>query len=175
MISRHAVTGQFEKRTKSWMNGRSHITAFVSRDQELEGIWLGAIRMKIRTNTALPLVCVLFGLLTSSCDKKPAQSTNETPNQPTVQIPPPVTPIKHYHLKGKVVSIDKQGKMLNVDSEAIPGFMDAMTMPYKVKPEGELDKLHPGDVITADLLVQDEGAWLENIAVTGHSSAAATK
>ena len=78
---------------------------------------------------------------------------------------------KHYHLKGKVVSIDQRAKMINVDSETIPGFMDAMTMPYKVKPESELEKLYPGDAISADLLVQDEGAgaWLENIAVTGHS------
>ena len=75
---------------------------------------------------------------------------------------------KQFHLKGKVVSIDDRAKMVNVDSEAIPDFMDAMTMPYKVKPESELDKLHPGDAITADLLVQDEGAWIENINSTGH-------
>ena len=99
----------------------------------------------------------------------------DSSNKPTVVVPPQVKAVKRYHLKGKVVSIDKQGKMLNVDSEAISGFMDAMTMPYKVKPEGELDKLHPGDVITADLLVQDEGAWLENIAVTGHSAATQNK
>ena len=91
-------------------------------------------------------------------------------NQPTVVVPAQGTSAKHYHLKGRVVSADKQGKMLNVDSEAIPGFMDAMTMPYKVKPESELDKLHPGDAITADLLVQDENAWLENVEVTGHPS-----
>lgn len=99
----------------------------------------------------------------------------DSSNKPTVVAPQQVKGVKHYDLKGKVVSIDKQGKMVNVDSEAIPDFMSAMTMPYKVKPEGELDKLHPGDVITADLLVQDEGAWLENIAVAGHSSEPATK
>lgn len=60
--------------------------------------------------------------------------------------------------------------MANIDSEAIPGFMEAMTMPYKVKPEGELDKLSPGDTITADLLVQDENAWIEKVVVTGHAS-----
>jgi Cu/Ag efflux protein CusF len=109
------------------------------------------------------LLLLSFSLgLTVSCDKKPAE--NAAPSS-----------AKHYHLKGKVVSIDKQAKMLNVDSEAIPDFMAAMTMPYKVKPEGELEKLHPGDAITADLLVQDEGAWLENIAVTGHSSPPPTK
>jgi len=74
---------------------------------------------------------------------------------------------KRYHLKGKVVSIDKQGKMANIDSEAIPDFMGAMTMPYTVKPESDLDKLKPGDAVTADVVVQDESAWLENISVTG--------
>jgi Cu/Ag efflux protein CusF len=42
-----------------------------------------------------------------------------------------------------------------------------MTMPYNVKPESDLDKLKPGDAITADVVVQDEKAWLENIAVAG--------
>jgi protein SCO1/2 len=87
----------------------------------------------------------------------------------------PVQSVKRYHLKGKVVSVDQQAKMVNVDSEAIPGFMDAMTMPYQVKPESELDKLSPGDAVTAYVVVQDEKAWLENIAVTAHSGAPASK
>ena len=82
---------------------------------------------------------------------------------------------KRYHLKGKVVSIDKPAKMVNVDAEAIPDFMGAMTMPYTVKPEGELDKLSPGDAITADVVAQDDKYWLENITVTGHSAAPASK
>jgi Cu/Ag efflux protein CusF len=80
------------------------------------------------------------------------------------------SPTKRYHLKGKVVSIDQKSKMANIDSEAIPDFMDAMTMPYTVKPESELDRLKPGDAITADVIVQDEKAWLENIVVTGTAS-----
>jgi protein SCO1/2 len=116
-------------------------------------------KMKTKKSTLFLLASLALCLMAVSCDKKPAQTTAQS--------------AKHYNLKGKIVSIDKQGKMLNVDSEAIPDFMSAMTMPYKVKPESELDELHPGDVITADLLVQDEGAWLENISVTGHSSAPA--
>jgi protein SCO1 len=77
---------------------------------------------------------------------------------------------KHYQLKGKVVSIDERGKMVNIDSEAIPGYMDAMTMPYQVKPESELNNLHPGDQISADLIVQDENAWLENISIISHAA-----
>jgi protein SCO1/2 len=90
-----------------------------------------------------------------SCNKTPTQSHS-----------------KHFDLKGKVVSIDDRAKMVNLDSESIPGFMDAMIMPYKVKPDSELNNLHPGDAITADLLVQDDGAWLENITVISHSPAA---
>ena len=82
---------------------------------------------------------------------------------------------KRYHLKGKVVSIDKESKMLNVDSEAIPDFMEAMTMPYNVKPESEADKLAPGDAITADVVVQDEKSWLENITITGHAPVPTSK
>jgi protein SCO1/2 len=113
-------------------------------------------------------ITILLLVLSSgvSCNKNPLQNPGADTSQ---------TSAKRYHLKGKVVSIDKQAKMVNVDSEAIPGFMDAMTMPYQVKPESNLDKLSPGDAVTADVVVQDERAWLENIAVTGHSDAPASK
>ena len=97
---------------------------------------------------------LVLAALTISCHNSPAQST-----------------ARRYHLKGKVVSIDTQGKMVNVDGEAIPDFMPAMTMPYEVKPESELQKLSPGDTITADVVVQDDKGWLENIVVTRHASA----
>jgi protein SCO1/2 len=107
----------------------------------------------------LILICITFSV---ACNQK---------SQPTVTVPPQATPQpKRYHLKGKVVSVDQKSKMLNVDGEDIPGFMPAMTMPYEVKPETELDKLKPGDAITADVVVQDDKGWLENIAVTGHSA-----
>ncbi len=106
---------------------------------------------------AILLLSCTLALTAISCNKKSAESPSQAHS-------------KQFHLKGKVVSVDARAKMVNVDSEAIPGFMDAMTMPYRVKPDSELDKLHPGDAITADLLVQDEGAWIENVEVTGHSS-----
>ena len=100
---------------------------------------------------------------------------NKGENQPTVVMPPQVPAAKRYHLQGKVLSVDKRANMLNVDGEAIPGFMAAMTMPYKVKPATELDKLSPGDAIAADVVVQGDNSWLENIVVTGHSAAPASK
>ncbi len=40
-----------------------------------------------------------------------------------------------------------------IDGEAIPGFMEAMTMPYQLKNPNIISELHPGDTITADVLV----------------------
>jgi protein SCO1/2 len=76
---------------------------------------------------------------------------------------------KRYHLKGTVVSVDQRAHMVNVDADAIPGFMDAMMMPYSVKPASELDRLAAGDAITADVVVQGDNYWLENITITGHT------
>jgi len=100
-------------------------------------------------------------------------SCNKGSHSPGGQIPSQVEPAKRYRFKGKVVSIDQRAKMADIDGDAIPGFMEAMTMPYQVKPADELNKLSAGDTITADVVVQNDEAWLENILVTGHPGAPA--
>lgn len=79
---------------------------------------------------------------------------------------------KRYALKGKVVSIDKNAGTANIDNEPIAGFMDAMVMSYTVKPASMLSQLQPGDSITADVVVEADKYWLENVKVTGHSAPA---
>lgn len=73
---------------------------------------------------------------------------------------------RRYHLKGKVISVDTKNGFVEVDHEAIPGFMAAMTMPYPVHDTRTLTALAEGDEITADVVVTSEGARLENIVVT---------
>jgi protein SCO1 len=82
---------------------------------------------------------------------------------------------KRYALKGKVVSIDKNVGTAIVDNEPILGFMDAMVMSYTIKPASMLSQLQPGDLITADVVVEPDQYWLENVKVTGHSAAPAAK
>jgi len=75
---------------------------------------------------------------------------------------------KVYKLRGKVVSTNSATGEVTVNHEAIPGFMDAMTMPYKLKDPGILSELHPGDTITADVLVSqnpDADILLDHIVV----------
>jgi protein SCO1/2 len=116
---------------------------------------------------AIAAAIILVPLVLISC--------NQGANQPSVPIPSQVQHAKRYHLKGKVVSIDQRAKMASIDAEAIPGFMEAMVMPYPVKPADELNKLSRGDTITADVVVQNDNAWLENVLVTAHAGAPVSK
>jgi len=84
---------------------------------------------------------------------------------------------KRYPFTGRVESIDAQSHSAIIDGDAIPGFMDAMAMPYKFKPSTVLSQLAPGDSISAEVVViepsdkSDNAApdyWLENVKVTAH-------
>jgi protein SCO1/2 len=72
-----------------------------------------------------------------------------------------------YALKGKVVAVDVAQRQVTVAHEDIPGFMPAMTMPYAVleKDAALLRGVHPGDEITATLVVPDSRYWLEDLVV----------
>jgi Cu/Ag efflux protein CusF len=85
------------------------------------------------------------------------------------------TAAKRYPFKGRVISIDKQAANANIENEPIAGFMDPMAMPYTIKPPVELDQLKPGDSVTADVVVEPDKYWLENVQVTGHWQTSADK
>jgi protein SCO1/2 len=60
---------------------------------------------------------------------------------------------KSFTVKGKVLATDPSQGEITLQHEAIPGFMEAMTMPYKLQRGEMVKELHPGDVIRARLLV----------------------
>ncbi len=80
-------------------------------------------------------------------------------------------PAKTYKLHGRVVSIDKLGHQLIVDHDAIPGFMDAMTMPYPVKDDAMLNEVSSGDEIEADLRVQEDKPEIVTLKVLNKTGA----
>ncbi len=82
---------------------------------------------------------------------------------------------RRYHLVGKIVEVQQDQSTLIIDSQAIPGFMDAMTMPYPVRRSSDMAGLGAGDEITADVVVDNEGAYLEHIVVTKKGTGAAPK
>ena len=59
--------------------------------------------------------------------------------------------VKKYHIRGIVVASDAKTGAVTVDTDAIPEYMDAMTMPYTLAQPNIATELHPGDTITATL------------------------
>ncbi len=95
-----------------------------------------------------PLVATLLTLTLTAC------TSRSTP-----------APMQHYALTGKVESIDNPHQTVSVNGDAIPGFMPAMTMDYKVKNPDELKLLKAEDSISATLVKQQDDYWLENIKI----------
>lgn len=86
------------------------------------------------------------------------------------------TTTKRYPFTGRVISVDHAAESVVIDGDAVPGFMEAMAMPYKIKPASTLNHLLPGDSISAEVVVvrkNDESPdyWLENVKVIRHNDA----
>lgn len=81
--------------------------------------------------------------------------------------------VQSFPIRGRVVSVDPATLEVMLAHEAVPGFMEAMTMPYKVDAAAAIGELHPGDTITARLNVEKDSdgdfhhALLDRIVTVG--------
>jgi protein SCO1/2 len=82
---------------------------------------------------------------------------------------------KPYPLKGVVVSVDPATSQVIVRHDEIPGYMDAMTMPFNVAESKMLAELRPGDGIEAKLVVGEKSSRLEGIVVSRHGTETSTQ
>src|SRR5271170_6954433 len=124
--------------------------------------------MQFRTMTTI-LTAIALACLGTSTACGPSRSAKQEDAKATTQAED--TGVKRYPLTGRVVSVDKANQSINVDGDAIPGFMAAMTMPYQVKDGSVLSKAAPGDQIKAEIVVVSDGAYLENVVIAPKSSA----
>jgi protein SCO1 len=75
----------------------------------------------------------------------------------------PGTNLQTFQAQGVVKEVATGGRTVIIAHEAIPNYMEAMTMPFKVKEQGELAGLRPGDNILFRLRVTDTESWVEGI------------
>jgi protein SCO1/2 len=105
---------------------------------------------------ALPrkaFVALLLVALVSGCHKSSVPASSSSTSSAAAQATFPI--------RGKVVSTDASS--VTLDAEAVPGFMDAMTMPYKLKDPIVATELHPGDRITGTLYADKDGSDFTNV------------
>jgi len=72
---------------------------------------------------------------------------------------------KRYPIKGVVVAVNQQERTATIKHEDIPGYMQGMTMDFKIKSTADLQTMKPGDQITGTLVVDDISTWIEVTAI----------
>lgn len=74
----------------------------------------------------------------------------------------PEAPVKAYEMHGVIQQLDPSSHTAIIKHDAIPGFMEAMTMEYPVRDRGQFAKLRSGEKIDATLYAQDDVFWVGN-------------
>jgi protein SCO1/2 len=101
------------------------------------------------------LVCLVT--LLTACNRKASETAA------TTQV---------LTVKGVVKELEPDGKTVVIQHEAIPGYMQAMTMPFEVRDTNLLRELKAGDSVSFKLAVTPTNGWIADIAVIESSSAA---
>lgn len=78
--------------------------------------------------------------------------------------------MKHFLLKGKVVSVDAEMGKVTIAHGDIPNYMPAMTMAFPVQDTTQIATIERGDQVEADLVVGDNTSYLQSIDVIQHAS-----
>ena len=75
--------------------------------------------------------------------------------------------VRTFRAQGIVREVAADRRAVVIAHEAIPNYMDAMIMPFKVKEPRELDGLRPGDKVLFRLEVADTESWIDGISKSG--------
>ncbi|HEU0006535.1 MAG TPA: SCO family protein [Terriglobia bacterium] len=69
----------------------------------------------------------------------------------------------HYQVQGLVLDVNRTDKTMIVSHRAIPGYMDAMAMPFRVRTASELNSVKRGDQVEFQLVVKRRSSLAEKV------------
>src|SRR4051812_40509672 len=75
-----------------------------------------------------------------------------------------------YPVTGIVLKVDRPHRSFDASCAAIPGYMEAMAMPYAVLDENQLDGLKPGAYVGFTLVVEKKRSYAEGIHIQHYES-----
>jgi protein SCO1/2 len=70
---------------------------------------------------------------------------------------------REFAVKGVVKKVEPENNRLIIAHEAIPNFMDAMTMPFRVKDPSDLVAIQAGDSVSFRLSVAADESWIDHV------------
>jgi protein SCO1/2 len=114
----------------------------------------------MRICRAVMILCAgLVGGMSLSCREAKVPSASN----------PGATNVTTFPVAGVVKELRPDGKTVVVKHQEVTNYMEAMTMPFRVKDAVLLTGLQPGDEIAFRLLVTEDESWIDRIAKTGKS------
>lgn len=72
---------------------------------------------------------------------------------------------KRYQSAGMILEVDRVQRTVTISHDSIPGFMDAMVMPFHVRDARELDNLKPAALVTFTLVVGEKSSYVSGLHV----------
>lgn len=82
---------------------------------------------------------------------------------PRAASPAPAPKVTTYEVRGVLREAAPERRSARISHEAIPGYMEAMTMEFDVRDARELEGLKPGDPILFQLAVTEAHGWIEMV------------
>ena len=84
------------------------------------------------------------------------------------KTPPAASPeAKRAVLRGKIIAVNKLEKTATIEHDAIPALnMDGMTMAFPIRADEIWSDISAGSDIRADLVVDKDAFWLENVSLS---------
>jgi len=77
---------------------------------------------------------------------------------------------QQFSVTGMVLKVDRPGGSLIVSCDRIPGYMDAMVMPFQVRDTKSLNGLSSGMTVDFTLVVDNESSYVERIQIRRYES-----
>ena len=83
--------------------------------------------------------------------------------------------VRTFSVTGVVKEVLAGSESLVISHDAVPGYMDAMTMPFKVRNQQGLGAVRAGDKISFQLHVTESESWIDHISILGKAAVASEK
>jgi len=111
-----------------------------------------------------PAIVSLAALALMGCDGRtpPPAAKPATQDAGVAQVDPEV-----YYVRGVVKGLQLEEGTVLIDHEEIPGFMEAMTMPFTVADTNEFAGITTNDQVQFRLVVEPLKSWIDQVQKTG--------
>ena len=86
-------------------------------------------------------------------------------------LPGSAQSVQRYSVTGLVLGVDRANQSITVSCKEIPGYMDAMVMPFKVEDPKSLTNLARGAQIQFTLVVEKDRSYAEQVRIVSYASA----